>query len=176
MKFDEAFMEVVGSEGCFSDDRRDPGNWTCGVVGKGELKGTKFGISAASYPYLDICNLTLEDAKEIYLRDYWDIWRPLDGLPGGMPDSLLFELFDASVNTGRGNAIRFLQKTVDVAPDGRVGEVTISALDTALRDNGIARVEQWFLAEKLDHYTRLTTWETFGKGWARRVAKSLRNI
>ncbi len=176
MKFDDAFIEVVGSEGCFSDDRMDPGNWTCGVLGKGELKGTKFGISAASYPYLDICNLTLEEAKEIYRRDYWDIWQPLEGLPGGMPDSLLFELFDASVNTGRGNAIRFLQRSIDVVADGRVGLVTIEALDTALRENGIARVEQWFLAEKLEHYTRLTSWDRFGRGWARRVAKSLRNI
>lgn len=33
---------------------------------------TKYGISQNSYPDLDIANLTLEQVKEIYKRDYWD--------------------------------------------------------------------------------------------------------
>ena len=37
----------------------------------GELKGTKYGISAASYPALDIAMLTQTDAIAIYRRDYW---------------------------------------------------------------------------------------------------------
>src|SRR6185312_16903801 len=55
-----AFKIVVGIEGGYSNDPRDPG---------GE---TKFGISKNAYPNLDIASLTLEQAQQIYLRDYWD--------------------------------------------------------------------------------------------------------
>src|SRR5690554_991684 len=69
--FDLAFERLIGHEGKFTDNRADRGNWTTGRVGVGELKGTKFGISAMTYPHLDIKSLTLEQAKDIYLRDFW---------------------------------------------------------------------------------------------------------
>lgn len=43
-----------------TDDRNDKGNWTGGRVGVGQLKGTKYGISAAAYLHLGIKSLTLE--------------------------------------------------------------------------------------------------------------------
>jgi lysozyme family protein len=58
-------------EGGYQNVANDAGNWTGGAVGVGENKGTKYGISAASYPNLDIINLTQEQANEIYRRDYW---------------------------------------------------------------------------------------------------------
>lgn len=69
--FDRSFSLVIGTEGLYSNDPDDPGNWTGGSKGAGELKGTKYGISAAAYPNLDIVNLTTDQAKQIYLRDYW---------------------------------------------------------------------------------------------------------
>jgi hypothetical protein len=36
-----------------------------------DLKGIKYGISAASYPTLDISNVTLTQAQDIYEADYW---------------------------------------------------------------------------------------------------------
>jgi lysozyme family protein len=175
MQFNNAFDELIDSEGSYSDDPQDPGNWTSGVCGKGECKGTKYGIAANSYGSLDIKRLTLDDAKAIYKRDYWDVWQ-FNGLTSPLPDSLQYELFDAAVNTGLGNASRFLQRALKVADDGAIGNVTIKALDDALTNFGIARVEQWFLAEKLDHYTNLSTWGRFGRGWTKRVVKSLKNI
>lgn len=58
-------------EGGLSLNPDDHGNWTGGRKGVGELRGTNFGISAASYPMLDIANLTMEQADAIYFRDYW---------------------------------------------------------------------------------------------------------
>lgn len=69
--FDAAYAAVLGIEAGFTKDPRDPGNWTGGSVGLGELKGTKGGISAAAYPHLDIENLQPADIKELYRRDYW---------------------------------------------------------------------------------------------------------
>ncbi len=58
-KFEKAFEYVIQNEGDYVLDKNDPG---------GE---TKFGISKRSYPTLNIRDLTLEDAKEIYYRDFW---------------------------------------------------------------------------------------------------------
>ena len=69
---EEAFAVVIGHEGGFCVERTDPGNWTGGAVGRGVLRGTKFGISAAAYPTQDIANLTPEAAATIYRRDYWN--------------------------------------------------------------------------------------------------------
>jgi Glycosyl hydrolase 108 len=100
--FDQAFELVIGSEGGYSDDRNDPGNWTGGEVGVGELKGTKYGVSAASYPDLNIKGLTVDDAKTIYERDYWN----KAGCPD-MPPRLAYTCFDAAVNNGVGRAVRW---------------------------------------------------------------------
>lgn len=63
--FKKAFELTVGHEGGYGNDKRDRGNWTTGVIGEGELKGTKYGVSAMSYPDYDIENLTLEQAEKI---------------------------------------------------------------------------------------------------------------
>ena len=67
--FDVIFDRVLGHEGGFQADPRDRGNWTGGEVGKGELKGTKYGVAAMTYPELDIESLTKADAKIIFRRD-----------------------------------------------------------------------------------------------------------
>lgn len=70
-KWERSYAFTAGWEGGFQNVRNDKGNWTGGQVGVGELKGTNWGISAASYPHLDIKNLTKEQAKDIFHRDYW---------------------------------------------------------------------------------------------------------
>lgn len=93
--FPPALTDVLVHEGDYTNDRRDPGNWTGGKVGVGELKGTKKGIAAASYPHLDIKNLTDTKIAEIYEANYW---RKIQGdeLPAGVDLSG----FDYSVNSG----------------------------------------------------------------------------
>lgn len=96
---DRALAFTLRWEGKFSEDQNDPGNWTGGRVGVGAFKGTKFGISAAAYPDLDIANLTLQDAGRIYDRDYWEL-SGADALQ--WPLSLAH--FDTAVNMGVGRA------------------------------------------------------------------------
>lgn len=103
--FDEALDLTILVEGGFQKDPNDKGNWTGGEVGVGELKGTKWGISAASYPQLDIENLSLDTAGVIYRRDYWN--------PLGCDDihdyrTKLWHM-DFGVNSGVGRANRFLR-------------------------------------------------------------------
>jgi lysozyme family protein len=56
---------IFAGEGGYTKNAKDPGNWTGGKVGKGILKGTKYGIAAASFPNLDIANLTKEQAAVV---------------------------------------------------------------------------------------------------------------
>lgn len=165
MTFDEAFERLIGHEGKFTDNPKDKGNWTGGAVGKGVLKGTKYGIAAASYPDLDIKNLTLAQAKAIYKRDFWDRAKADQYDP-----AIAFQTFDAAVNHGNGNAIRFLQRAVGVADDGKVGPVTLKAVNAMT----VTDVLALFNAERLEFYTKLSDWDEFGKGWARRVVGNLR--
>jgi lysozyme family protein len=93
--FKLAFHLTLAHEGGFQDDPDDRGNWTTGKIGEGELKGTKYGISAMSYPNLDIKNLTKDEAMEIYHRDYW---ITSDAFSEVWPMNYL--VFDAAVNHG----------------------------------------------------------------------------
>ena len=103
-------------EGGFQDAPNDPGNYRP----DGTLVGTNFGISAASYPTLDIRDLTQPEAEAIYQRDYWQrIYG--DSLPLGLD----MVTFDWAVNSGVGTAARALQAHVGVLQDGDIGPVTL---------------------------------------------------
>lgn len=162
--FDKAFERVMGSEGRFQDQTSDRGNWTGGVVGKGVLKGTKFGVSAMSYPHLDIRNITLEEAKAIY---YSDFWLPLGGET--LPSELVYQAFDASVNHGLPNCVRMFQRALFVDDDGHFGPKSMKALHSM----GVHDLLMRFLAQRLRFMTNTRVWDINGKGWARRIADNL---
>ena len=106
--FEKAVKLILELEGGFTANQADPGNWTGGKVGAGALKGTMYGISAASYPQLDIRNLTLGDAKAIYYRDYWEKVGA-----DNLPPALGLCAFDTAVNSGVKRAQNLLRLTQD---------------------------------------------------------------
>jgi lysozyme family protein len=152
MTFDQAFERLVGHEGGYVNDPRDAG------------QETKYGISRRSYPGEMIRTMTLDRAKEIYLRDYWG--------PAGcdtVPDAIKFDLFDMAVNSGVGTAIKTLQRTVGVDDDGKLGPVTLQAVASMPPLRFIAR----FNGARLQFMSALPAWPAFGRGWANRIAKNL---
>lgn len=153
--FDVYFERLIGHEGGYVNDPKDPG---------GE---TKYGISKRAYPHVDIKALTLDEARAIYRRDYWQRARCED-----MPPGMAFDLFDAAVNSGVGQAIRWLQRAVGVADDGVVGPVTIAAV----RRFDAEALQARFMGQRLQFMTQLSTWDRFGKGWARRIAANLMQV
>lgn len=144
---------VLSHEGGYVFDKRDPG---------GE---TKWGISKRSYPALNIKALTRDQAVAIYRRDFWDAHQ-CDKLP----PAIAFQVFDAAVNHGGGNAVRWLQVAAGVAADGALGPVTLAAVRRADQNDLLYR----FNAARLEFYASLSTFATFGRGWTRRVAANLR--
>ena len=152
-------------EGGYTDDPADPGNWTGGAVGAGELKGTKFGIAANTYPALDIKALTLDQAAAIYIRDYL---APLQAelLPAG----LVYQLLDFAVNSGSVRAIKGLQRELGIKDDGVVGPATVAAVAARTPSDLI----QLLLANRIDFLTELKNWPHAGRGWMKRQARNLR--
>lgn len=152
-KFDMFIERVLSSEGGYVNNASDPG---------GE---TKWGIAKRSYPSLNIKELTREQAKEIYRRDFWD---RIDG--NRLHEDVAFQVLDAAVNHGAENAIRWLQRAAGVADDGHLGPISNAAIARTPAVDLVLR----FNAERLEFYTKLSTWSSFGKGWCRRVSQNLR--
>lgn len=159
--FEKAFAVVVGNEGGFTDNPSDPGNWTGKAVGVGRLVGTRWGVSAAAYPGVDIARLTLDGARAIYRRDYWNKVRGDD-----LPPALALLVFDAAINNGPDRAARWLQTAVGAMPDGMVGSRTVALAHAAGRE-----VMAEMVAQRLAFMAGLPTWRTFGLGWARRLCR-----
>jgi lysozyme family protein len=163
--FDRAFEILIGHEGGFTDDPRDAGNWTGGAPGQGALRGTRWGISAAAYPHLDIATLTLAEARAIYRRDYWD-----QVLGEALPPPVALLAFDAAVNCGVRTAIRWLQAAVGATPDGIAGPRTrMAAAQACATQDGRERVATEMLARRNLHNAALRNWGDFGLGWSRRL-------
>jgi len=164
INFDKAFERVVGHEGGFQAHYNDRGNWTTGVIGEGELKGTKFGIASHSYPNLDIENLTLEQAKKIYLRDFWEPCSKIN-----MDNALVFQMFDAAFHHGIRTALRMIQRAVDTKDDGFIGPMSIAAVQAQSLHDTLKR----YLAQRIRFMVRLSSFKTFGGGWMNRIANNL---
>jgi lysozyme family protein len=152
MNFDQAFDRLISNEGGYVNHADDPG---------GE---TKFGISKRSYPRIDIKNLTRDEAKQIYRTDFW-----LRGQMDQYDGAIAFQVFDAAVNHGIETALRLLQRAAGVADDGHIGPVTVATI----KSKSVTDMLMLFIAERIRFWTKLSTWPTFGKGWANRAADDL---
>ena len=158
MNFDAAFAKLLEHEKGYVFDRRDAG---------GE---TNLGISARSYPNENIKGMTVERAKQIYLRDFWG--------PAGcdaVPDGIKFDLLDVAANSGPSRAVKLLQKAAGVTADGVLGPITLQALQSM----PAARLAARFNGARLEFMTDISGvqgWTTFGRGWAKRIAANLMEV
>lgn len=169
MDFDAAFAALIDVEGGYQADPHDRANWTGGIIGRGQLKGTQFGISAMSYPTEDIANLTPDRAKAIYRRDYWG--------PAGcdlVPDVVKYPLFDTAVHTSAPGrpllAIRLLQRALGVPDDGILGPATALAISAMDPYRLLAR----FIGQRMDYSNNNPEqFARYGRGWTQRWAEIL---
>lgn len=129
--WDRCISFVLRWENGLSENPQDPGGLT------------NFGISQRAYPNLDIRNLTVEQAKEIYYRDYW-----LASGANRLHWPLCLAHFDLAVNGGVERAMQTLYES----------------------DSNFLV----YVSRRLDWYTRLSTFDVFGKAWVRRCSDLLR--
>ncbi len=147
--FNRCISLILGEEGGIENHRKDPGGLT------------NYGISQRSYPRLDIAALTLDDAKAIYRRDYWNPIRG-DDLPSGL-DLLML---DSAINQGVVTAINLLQQALHITDDGLLGPQTLAAANSAMPN-----LLDDFAAERALRYEFNRNEETFGRGWYRRLLR-----
>ena len=131
--FDRVMAYILAEEGGYVNNPADPG---------GE---TKYGISKRAYPTANIASLTVEDAKRIYRRDYWDVLG-LDAVEKYGPALVLM---DCGVNQGVKRAMQIKEKVA-----------------TSSQPFVVA-----FQAERALHYAGLPTFKDFGRGWMRRLMR-----
>ena len=162
MTFPIAFEELILIEGGYNHDPFDRG-------GK-----TKYGISQRAYPDLDIENLTLEDAKAIYRRDYWDALR-LDQVESGI---ISHEMFDAAINMGVTVAAKCAQKAANLLSpgslkvDGFFGPRSVAVINQTASVNVYAlfkAMNGYQFMEYVDIIENKPKQIRFIKGWMKRI-------
>lgn len=144
--FDTVFNRVLGHEGGYVNNPKDPG---------GE---TKWGISKRSFPWVDIKNLTRDGALILYRKYFWDVLKA-----DRFVDGVAYQLADFAVNSGIPPAIKALQRSVGVKDDGLWGPISATAAEKVSETDMIMLI----LAERIELMTSLKNWDDAGKGWAR---------
>ena len=153
--FNEIIKQVLEHKGGYVNDPKDLG---------GE---TKYGITKRFYPDIDIKNLTIEQATEIYKKDYWD-----KNKVESLPQNLWHIYFDMCVNMGKRTAVKVLQRAAvnkgkDIEVDGGLGPMTIGALKGVELD----RVRAFRVKYYVDLITARPEQEKFYLGWFRRATE-----
>jgi len=153
MNFDSSFDLLLKHEGGFSDHAADPG-------GK-----TRYGITEAVAREVgyrgDMRELPMDLAKRIYKDRYWDTVKAEQ-----LPPAVRYVVFDAAVNSGSGQAAKWLQRALGVVDDGVIGPKTLAAANAANPDALRMRI----LGQRLRFMAGLTNWPAFSRGWAIRIA------
>ncbi len=152
--FAQIIPMILKREGGYVNDPSDMG---------GE---TRYGISKRSYPDMDIRNLTVQQATEIYRKDYW-----VPSRAERLPEEIREDYFDAVVNHGQGNAVKILQKAINstgspkLAVDGRIGRNTIRE-SKRLKKSRFRAFRTLFYAQIV---TKNQSQEKFWFGWWKRA-------
>jgi lysozyme family protein len=154
--FPKALAAVLVHEGGFSNHSADPG----GITNLGCTKAVWEEHCGHPVDEKAMRALTPNDVGPLYRQKYWNKVCA-DDLPTGVD----YIVFDAAINSGPGRAAKWLQACVGVEPDGGIGQKTLAAV----RAFDAKTLVDDFGKRRLSFMMDLPTWDTFGKGWSRRV-------
>lgn len=165
--FDRALAHVLEMEGGWSEDPHDPGGPTNQGITLGVYaawKGATLDASNTAALKDELRRIAPEAVREIYLRRYW---QPSHA--GELQSGLALMHFDASVNHGVGAAARMLQEAAGATVDGEIGPETRAAVAMRQPAELLARYAEIRRAR----YRALPHFWRFGRGWLRRVDRTL---
>tara|TARA_Y100000289_G_scaffold28035_1_gene27597 strand:- start:95 stop:607 length:513 start_codon:yes stop_codon:yes gene_type:complete len=155
-KFSEALEVILHHEGGYVNHPKDPG---------GE---TNLGVTKRVYEDFggekEMKDLTKEDVEPIYKKNYWDRVKGDD-----LPEGLDLCIFDFAVNAGPGRAAKFIQRLVKTTVDGGIGPNTLKCINDHVEHYGVSTTIDQYQSERQNYYESLSNFETFGRGWTRRV-------
>src|SRR5574339_1255811 len=137
VRVDAMIDALLDRDGGYSNHPEDKGGPTC--FGITEAVARAHGYAGA------MRSLPREEAAAIYRRLYW--LRPRFDQIAQRSQRIAEELFDTGANMGPAVATTFLQRALtalnrngrdyaDLTPDGRIGPLTLHALDAYLETRG----------------------------------------
>ena len=145
MTFSAAFLRVDG----FTD--RAEGGYANHALDRG--RGTRYGISSAAHPEVDLETLTPEGAREIRHRCYW---LPIRGDELPWPASL--SLYDWCIHSADPRFASWVekdfQKLIGAKPDGDIGAETIKAVNVYCAQHGARALAKHLLRLRTDAWDR----------------------
>lgn len=154
---------VLEHEGGYVNHPRDPG----GATNMGITLRTWESWTGSPATPDDIKALTVEDVKPVYKSRYWDrVSGP------ALPDGVDLMVFDFAVNSGVRRSAKYLQFAVGAKPDGMIGPMTLKAVDEYIDHYGNYRLIRNLRDMRVRFLRKLRTYDTFGRGWMRRVEKT----
>ena len=156
--FDKCFALVIADEGGFVDHPKDPG----GMTNLGVTRKNWEAYLNRDVTEIEMRGLTPDAVKPFYKAMYWDKIKG-DQLPAGVD----YATYDLAVNSGVGRAAKMLQQIAGVLVDGALGPKSMAAI----RERDPKQMVDALCDMRLAFLKRLPTFDTFGKGWNRRVAK-----
>jgi len=162
--FETCLALMLAHEGGFVNHPQDPG----GMTNLGVTKRVWEEWTGHEVDEKQMRALTPDAVAPLYKRKYWDACRADELL-----DGVDYAVFDVAVNSGVGRAVKLLQSCVGATPDGGFGSITMALTKKAEQDP--ARLIELYCAKRLDFLQSLKTFETFGRGWSRRVAEVKKN-
>jgi lysozyme family protein len=154
--FDSALEAILHHEGGYVNHPADPG----GMTNLGVTKRVWEEWVGHEVDEKTMRALTPEIVGPMYRAKYWDKIKG-DDLPAGVD----YIVFDAAINSGPGRAAKWLQQTVGAIPDGMIGPGTLGKVAAMPADDIVEKYQQ----TRLEFLRSLSTWNTFGRGWGRRV-------
>jgi lysozyme family protein len=155
--FTSSLAAVLAHEGGYVNHPADPGGATnCGVI---QTVYDEYRLSR-KLPPRSVRFIEASEVAEIYRQRYWNAIRG-DDLPSGVD----YCVFDFAVNSGVDRAARYLQRACEAPEDGKIGPVTVAAAKNQMPVSLIEKV----CAARLNFLRQLKIFDTFGRGWTRRV-------
>lgn len=160
-RFTRCLKALLRHEGGYVDHPRDPGGATNLGVTLGTARAYQLDVDGdGDVDKDDVRLLTPETAAPVYREGYWLKCR-CDKLPAGVD----YMVFDLAVNSGTNRAVRYLQRAVGAVEDGQIGPKTLATVATRLPSQILFEM----MDEREDFYRALPTFNTFGRGWIRRL-------
>ena len=157
--WDSCLAIILKEEGGNDDDPRDHGGRTSrGII---QREWDNYRRSHPDRP-ADVWQAPQADVEEIYKTQYWDPY--CDKLPPGA--DLCF--FNASVNSGRQQAVKELQRALGVNADGMMGMITFQAVADCQDLVGLVHAMS---ERRRAFYQSLRQFSIYGKGWMARTQR-----
>lgn len=167
--FDRCLSFSLDEEGGFVNHPSDPGGATNHGITQAvyDTARVRWGLTSRS-----VRDIEMVEVQSIYQYRYWLAIQG-DDLPAGVD----LAVFDAAVNSGPGQAAKWLQRAVNaeaqargraqIATDGAIGPKTITAASKCDPRGLVASIS----SQRLAMLKGLATWPVFGRGWSGRVAR-----